>query len=91
MELIKQNENYTLKDTLENGWYANGNVSYDVEGMLSFWVNVSKEEGSPVGNIHFTKPLEGNVNVSYDMGEENRAELAEYTTKLIDFVVEKFK
>jgi len=91
MELIKQNENYTLKDTLENGWYANGNVSYDVEGMLSLWVNVSKEEGSPVGNIHFTKPLEGNVNVSYDMGEENRAELAEYTTKLIDFVVEKFK
>ena len=91
MELVKQNENYSLKDTLENGWYANGNVSYDVEGVLSFWANVSKEDGSPVGNIHFTKPLETNTSVSYDMSEENRAELAEYATKLIDFVVEKFK
>ena len=92
MELIKQNESYTLKDTLENGWYVSGNVSYDVNGVLSFWANVSKEEdGSPIGNIHFTRPKEGNTSINYDMNEENRAELADYANKLIDFVVEKFK
>ena len=91
MELIKQNENYTLKDTLENSWYTNGNVAYDVNGMLSLWANISKEDGSPVGNIQFTRPAEGNINITYDAAEENITELSNYATKLIDFVVEKFK
>jgi hypothetical protein len=91
MELVKQNENYTLKDTLENGWYTNGNVAYDVNGMLSFWANISKEDGSPVGNIQFTRPAEGNINITYDAAEENIAELSNYTNTLRDFIVSQFK
>lgn len=91
MELIKKNENYSLNDTLENGWYTSGDVSYSIDGVISFWANVNKEDGLPIGNIHYTKPVEGNANVNYDMSEENREFLAEYSNKLIDFVVEKFK
>ena len=44
-----------------------------------------------VGNINYYKPSMGNVNVHYDVAEENRDAVSEYADTLIDAILAQLK
>ena len=52
------------------------------------WCSVYNEEIS-VGNLNYTKPVSGNVNVNYDVAEDLRDEFVTHTDNLIEEVLSK--
>lgn len=87
MEIIKISETFNLTDSLSNGWEVNGTVSSEVSGNIQINASLTAKEGEIVGNIHYYKPSMGNVNVHYDVAEENRDAVSEYADTLIDAVL----
>lgn len=88
MELIKQTEQYKLVDS-SNGWTASGTVYNNINGSISINCSVTSEE-TTIGNLNYSKPVEGNVSVSYDVAEANRDAFAAYVDSLVDGVLEQF-
>lgn len=88
MELIKQTEQYKIVDSA-NGWTTSGTVYNNINGSLSVSCSVSSEAGQ-VGNLNYSKPVEGNVSISYDVAEANRDVFATYADTLIDGILEQF-
>lgn len=93
MELIKQNENYTIVDKTEQGWNVNGSATCETNGSLSFNINVITELGDFIGDFYYSKPAEENANihVGYNVAEINRDALVAYSDTLIDWTLEQFK
>ena len=91
MEIIKQNESFSLKDT--NGLLVmSGSASREVSGSLNIHFNVSKGEGERVGDCHYNKYGEnGEINFGVNCAEENRDELTAYADTVVDSVLEYFK
>ena len=89
MELVKQNENYAFSDKLENGWVVNGNASHETGGALSLSININLELGDHIGNFYYHKPVEGNINMNYNLPENKRDEIIAYADSVIDFVLEQ--
>ena len=89
MELIKQHESYRMTKEFENGWSAEGTVTHnEVEGGLSMWCSI-KNELDHVGNLNYSKPKSGNINVNYDVAEINRKTFNECVNLLIDELLTK--
>lgn len=92
MEIVKQNENYSISDKTEKGWIVSGNASSEVNGALSFNISVSSELGENIGNFSYSKWAENdNISVNYTVAEVNRDDLVAYSDTLIDWVLEQFK
>lgn len=89
MELVKQNENYTFSDKLENGWVVNGNASHEADGALSLSINIGLELGDHIGDFYYHKPVEGNIHMNYNLPENKRDEIIAYADSVIDFVLAK--
>lgn len=88
MELVKLHESYHLTKEFENGWVVNGTVNIEEKGSVSMWCSITKNEES-IGNLNYSKPVEGNVNVNYDVAENLRDEFTSYTDLLIDELLVK--
>lgn len=88
MELIKQHESYRMTKTFDNGWTASGTVNSEESGNLSMWCSIQNELDH-VGNFNYSKPKSGNVNISYDVAEENRKVFTEYIDLLISELTAK--
>lgn len=92
MELVKQNENYSISDKTEQGWVVTGNVSCEVNGALNFNISVNSELGDRIGDFYYNRWVENkNISVNYTVAEENRDALVAYSDTLIDWVLEQFK
>jgi hypothetical protein len=91
MELIKQNENYTVVDTTESGWNVGGNVNHETNNTITINVNISNQD-KYIGDFHYYKPVGENaaVHVGYNVSEDNRSEFVNYTNNLINQVLEQF-
>lgn len=83
MELIKQHESYRMTKEFENGWTAEGTVTYnESEGNLSMWCSI-KNELEHIGNLNYSTPKTGNSNINYDVAEANRVTFNECINLLI--------
>lgn len=89
MELIKHSEYYNFNDTTENGWNTTGSVNKECNGNLNISINVSSEL-EYIGDFYYSKPVEGNINMSHNVSEANRDMFITYTDSVIDFVLEQF-
>lgn len=91
MEIIKQNESFSLKDT--NGLLVmTGSANREVSGSLNIHFNVSKGEEERVGDCHYNQYGEnGEINFGVNCSEANRDELTAYADTIIDSVLEYFK
>lgn len=91
MEIIKQNESFTLKETTEQ-YEMSGSVSREVSGSLNMHFNVNSVNGERVGDCHYNKYGEaGDVNFGVNCSEENRDALTAYADSVVDSVLEYFK
>lgn len=90
MELIKNSENYSFVESWENDWTVNGTVNVESNGTLSIYASVNSKLGDSIGNFGYSKPEEGNVNVHYDVSEDNRDTFTTYVDNTIDYIVEYF-
>lgn len=90
MEIVKQSESFTLKDTTEV-FEMSGSVSREVSGSLNLYFNVNKIDGERVGDCHYNKYGEANeVNFGVNCSEDNRDELTEYADTVVDSVLTYF-
>lgn len=91
MELIKQTEHYRLADVVEStGWKVSGTVYNNTNGSISISCSFNSEM-EHIGNLNYSKPVEGNMSLNYDVAEEYRDILAAYADTLIDSILEQFK
>ena len=91
MEIVKQNESFTLKDSNEV-YEMSGSASRDVSGSLNLHINVSTVNGERVGDCHYNKYGESSdVNFGVNCSEANRDELTAYADTVVDSVLEFFK
>ena len=90
MTITKQNENYTISDLMESGWKMEGNVMFEINGALTLHASISNENNF-VADIHYNKPLEGNVHLGINSLDENREDILKYSNTLINWVLEQFK
>lgn len=98
MEVIKQNEQFTLNKVLENGWVIEGNATKHVSGNLSFWMHILKKEGEGelekedmIGDISYSAYHDGRFDLNCSTVEENRAQLIQYVNPIINEVLDYFK
>jgi hypothetical protein len=91
MEIIKQNESFSLEDT-NGSLVMTGSAIREVSGSLNIYFSVSKGEGKRVGDCHYNKYGENEeVNFGVNCSEENRDELTAYADTVVDSVLEFFK
>ena len=91
MEIVKQNETFTLKETTE-AYEMTGTTNREISGAINVSINVNRIGGERVGDCYYTKYAEmGNVNFNVSSSEENREELIAYANTVIDSVLEYFK
>lgn len=91
MEIVKQNETFTLKDTTD-AYEMTGTANRDVSGSMNVSINVNRIGGERVGDCYYNKYAEmGNVNFNVSSSEDNREELIAYADTVIDSVLEYFK
>lgn len=98
MEVIKQNEQYTLNKVLENGWIIEGSATKRVSGDLSFWLQILKRESveglekeDTIGDISYSTNLEGRFDMSCSTTEANRSQLMSCIDSIVDEVLNYFK
>ena len=93
MEIVKQNETFSLADTTADGWVMTGTANKTVGGDLSLNFGVSKpgELMEEIGNFSYTKPT-GNsmVNINCSVTEPNRDKFMAYADTVIDTVIAHF-
>ena len=91
MEIVKQNESFTLKDN--NGTFEmSGNMSREVSGSLNIYFSVNNLNGERIGDGHYNKYGEkGEVNFGINCAEEQRDALTAYADSVIDSVLEFVK
>ena len=87
MEIIKNNESFSLKDN--NGTYEmSGSLSRDVSGSLNIHFNVNTLDGERVGDGHYNKYGEnGEVNFGINCVEDKRDALTAYADTVVDSVL----
>lgn len=88
MELVKQHESYRMTKTFDNEWKAEGSVNCEESGSVSMWCSISTSD-THIGNFNYSKPQSGNINVNYDVSEENREEFTKCTDLLISELATK--
>ena len=90
MTITKTSVNYSISDSLENGWNISGNMSTtDSETSINLFIN-KKSEGadspamnSGIGNYHWRKS--DRVNVSYSIANDaNEAEFLATCKKIVE-------
>lgn len=87
MEILKQNETFTLKDTTEV-YEMNGNVSRDFMGTLNVNFSVTNLEGERVGDCYYNKYTDADViHFNINCPENNRKELTAYAESVVDSVL----
>lgn len=91
MELTKKHEQYVFKDTHERGWIATGNVTTELNNVISLWISIVDESEKSVGNINYTKLADNTITFNLGCSEEDRKTLAAYADTLIGFVLDYFK
>jgi hypothetical protein len=89
MELIKQTEQYKLNWTIDE-WVVTGTVYNNINGSLSVNCTVSSPSGQ-IGAVNYSKPVEGNSNISFEVSETNRKDFAIKMNDLIDQILANFK
>lgn len=91
MEITRQNETFTLKETTE-AYEMNGTASRETSGVLNINFNVARVDGNRVGDCYYNKYSDNdNVHISMNCPEVNRTELAAYADAVIASVLEYFK
>lgn len=95
IEITKQNENYQISDTAENGWSMMGTASKESGGSININFSVSDpsglEDNQAIGNCSYSKyDSSDRVSLSYDVDEANRDEFATYVDTVVDAVLAHF-
>ena len=95
MEISKINELYKITEEVEeNGWKLEGTAIKESGGSIqvNFSVNKTGELEGYIGNFNYHKPpVDRNVDVSFNVSEENRDAFMTYTDKIIDQILLHFK
>jgi predicted class III extradiol MEMO1 family dioxygenase len=91
MEIVKQNESFTLKDSNEV-YELNGSINRSISGSLNIHFSVNQVEGGRVGDCSYNKYSEsGDVNFSVNCVEGKRDEFTSYADTVIDSVLEQLQ
>lgn len=87
MEIIKNNESFSLKDNNDT-YEMSGSLSRDVSGSLNIHFNVNTLDGERVGDGHYNKYGEsGEVNFGVNCTEAKRDALTAYADTVVDSVL----
>lgn len=84
MELIKNSEVFTFKDTTDIGWDISGNVTKNIEGFNA-WLSISVDNNS-IGDISYNTYQDGRENINYTIDPVNREAVTSYITSFIDYI-----
>lgn len=98
MEIIKQNEQFTLNKVLENGWVIEGSATKHTSGTLSFGISIIEkitendiESEDMIGELSYSTYKDGKFNMCCNTVEKNRAVLMQCINPIIDEVLDYFK
>ena len=98
MEIIKQNEQFTLNKVLENGWIIEGNATKHTSGTLSFGITIieksiveNTEKEDVIGELSYSTYKDGRFNMCCNTVEKNRVVLIQCVSPIIDEVLDYFK
>lgn len=81
MEITKQNQTFSLKDTTSEGWTVSGSATQEVNGntSISFSVNKDGELNNQVGYYNYNVPADGMVGINITAIPENLDAVIDYT------------
>lgn len=88
MKWTKFAETYTFKDTHKDGWTFKGDATKYESGTLIISGTIESAGGDWLGQFIYNKPLNEDVLITYDVEEEYRGLLIEYTNTVVNFVYE---
>ena len=92
MEIVKQNETFSLSDTTPEGWNMVGSASKSANGDLSINFSVQKiDEPTPeIGTFNYLKPNIGNLNIHYSVMESNKDKFISYSNTVVTTILTNF-
>lgn len=93
MEIVKQNETFSLSDLTADGWSMTGSANKAVGGDLSLNFSVSKpgELMEEIGDFNYIKPFSNSkININCNVAEINRDKFMTYADTVIDTVIAHF-
>lgn len=98
MEVVKQNEQFTLNKVLENGWIVEGGATKYTSGVLSFqmyfiekFMEGDLERQNVVGEVSYSTHKDNKFDMHCNTLEANRVVLMQYINPIIDEVLDYFK
>lgn len=90
MEIIKQDEHFTLKDTTEQGWTVTGSASKNAKGSISMLLDAVTFLDEFVGHVFYKKSEDQLLEIQYNVPEKYKAEFMTYVDSVVDFVLSQF-
>ena len=91
MEIIRQNETFTIKDTTDM-YEMSGSVSKEVNGSFHIHFSVNNTKGIRIGDSHYDKYADNeNVNFGVNCAENVREELTVYSDSVVDSILKYFE
>lgn len=92
MEIIKQNQTFSINDTTSEGWTITGSATQDVDGYTTISLNINKdgELNNQVGYYNYSIPKNGMANVNITSNPESLDTFIDYvqtaTQKIKDYL-----
>lgn len=91
IELTKQNETFTLKETTDS-YEIRGSITHEASGALNVYFNVNTLDGTYLGECRYSTYTDSNtMNFDVNCLSENREAVIAYTSSVIEEIVEHFK
>lgn len=80
MEIIKQNQTFSINDTTSEGWTITGSATQDVDGYTTISLNINKdgELNNQVGYYNYSIPKNGMANVNITSNPESLDTFIDY-------------
>lgn len=92
MEIVKQNETFKIKDTVDN-WVMDGTASKNIDGAINinFTVTASGELSEYIGDCGYSKPADTSmVSTNFNVANHNRDKFIAYINTVVDSVLSHF-
>lgn len=91
MEITKQTENFTLKDTTDV-YEINGHITRENNGAMNVHFNITKLDGEHIGDCYYNLSGENNkTNFGVSCDEVLREEVTVCADTVVDSVLAHFK
>lgn len=91
MEISKLNDIFNLTDTTD-AYITTGDINKDVEGTLNIHFNVTRVDGTYLGDCSYSKyPSSNTAYFSISCSDSDRSEHLSYSTTLVENVLKHFE